>query len=550
MFISRFWTLLLALAVGVLLAIVLLAKDLVNRERAENATALLYKELDKVEIALTLHARKRIDVLLSVAADPDIRKMMASVSADAEKIEKHRQQLLTTLRQRNEELGKYTADILIAVDVRGEVVVQVGQKQRQMGYNIGGFPAVDGALRGYVRDDIWMLDKDVYMIAARPIIEQGRYVGAVVHATKINDKLASELSPNIQLAFFAGEVILGVGSPKTKGVVRAQGAHIAQKLDVVLGDKKFREKGYSDVQPIQTQDGEFMAVYSLVRGEAAGNDVLFAIVTPVIRMQAFTEFYELAGTQDLNALPKAWMIIGVLLAALFGWAWNYLEAERPVSRLHKQIEALQQADPKDQLNIYKFRRRIRKVAASINTMMDVKMRAMLEAAGSQGKSIDAILGKQDQGRMSSASFKFAEPSASDIPPPPPGGSDRPATPSGGGMPPPPMAAASAAPKGATQRGMPVVPSGEGTPPPPAPPAAAVEPLSPEEEQKYFREIYDQFVALKQKLGEPVDQLQFERFEVTLKKNRDTLIARYGCAQVRFQVYEKDGKASLKATPVK
>jgi hypothetical protein len=45
-------------------------------------------------------------------------------------------------------------------------------------------------------------------------------------------------------------------------------------------------------------------------------------------------------------------------------------------------------------------------------------------------------------------------------------------------------------------------------------------------------------------------LTFERFEVTLKKNRDAFKARYGCQAVKFNVYEKDGKASLKAIPMK
>jgi hypothetical protein len=405
-----------------------------------------------------------------------------------------------------------------------------------------------------VRDDVWMLDKNVYLIGARPVIDQGRYVGAVVHAMKVSDKLASELSPNIQLAFFAGDVILGVGTPKTQGVVRAQGAHIALPLDKVLADKKFNEKGYSDVVKIETPEGNFMAVYSRVRGEASGNDVLFAIVTPLELMVAFTEFYEQAGTQDIEALPKAWLIIGIILAALLGWGFNYLEAERPVGRLHKQITALERADPKDQLNIYKFRRRIRKVAASINTLMDIKIKAMLEAAGSSGKSIESILGGRQEARLSSASFKFAEASADEVPPPPPDDSKK--------APAAPMAKPVSPKSGrqaATKAGMPVAPAPGGGPPPapaagggppPAPDAGAPKPLSPEEEQKYFREIYQQFFDLKKKLGEPVDQLEFERFEVTLKKNRDTLKARYGCTQVRFQVYEKEGKASLKATPVK
>ena len=34
------------------------------------------------------------------------------------------------------------------------------------------------------------------------------------------------------------------------------------------------------------------------------------------------------------------------------------------------------------------------------------------------------------------------------------------------------------------------------------------------------------------------------------RNRDDLIAKTGCREVRFTVYVKDGKAALKATPVK
>jgi len=70
------------------------------------------------------------------------------------------------------------------------------------------------------------------------------------------------------------------------------------------------------------------------------------------------------------------------------------------------------------------------------------------------------------------------------------------------------------------------------------------------QEHYEQDLFlKEFLALKTKLGEPTAQLTFERFEVTLKKNRDALKARYGCKAVKFQVYEKDGKASLKATPI-
>jgi hypothetical protein len=67
---------------------------------------------------------------------------------------------------------------------------------------------------------------------------------------------------------------------------------------------------------------------------------------------------------------------------------------------------------------------------------------------------------------------------------------------------------------------------------------------------YYRQVFDDFVALKVKCGEPTDGLTLEKFTLKLKANRDQLIAKYACKAVRFQVYVKDGKAALKATPIK
>ena len=550
MFASRIWTLLLALLAGALIAIVLLATDLVNRERLENATALLYKESDKVEISLNLHARKRLDVILTAAADEDVRKILAEVSANADKAASTRDKLLKVLNEKNAGFGKYKADILIAVDSKGTVIGQVGTNPQSKGYNLAGFPAVDSALRGYVRDDVWKLDNDVFLVAARPVVQGGRYVGAIIHALIVNDKLAAELSPKTLLAFSSGTNIIAAGAPEGKALSSVQRAVLADQVEKALADKKFREKGYTDVERVTAKDGDFLTMFAQVHGEAAANDVGYLLLQPVSFMAKPTEFYEKAGAQDIDKLPQVLLVGGIFLVFVLGFIWNDLEALRPVRKLHKAVVALETSDPKDQLNIYKFGRRIRKIAISFNKVADIKVKAAVESAAGAGKSIDSILGHVNEGaRLSSASFKFVEASADDIPDAPPAptaGAPKPVSgahpalsPRPIGAPPPPAPAAAGA--------RPPMP-----PPPAAPPAsqAAAQLPTPEEEQAYFRKIHNEFVALKQKLGEPVDQLTFDRFEVTLKKNRDALVARYGCKVVQFQVYEKDGKASLKATPVK
>lgn len=67
---------------------------------------------------------------------------------------------------------------------------------------------------------------------------------------------------------------------------------------------------------------------------------------------------------------------------------------------------------------------------------------------------------------------------------------------------------------------------------------------------HFKEVYEDFIDLRRKCGERTADLGFERFLGKLQRNRAKLVEKYNCKTVRFQVYEKDGKAALKATPVR
>jgi hypothetical protein len=67
---------------------------------------------------------------------------------------------------------------------------------------------------------------------------------------------------------------------------------------------------------------------------------------------------------------------------------------------------------------------------------------------------------------------------------------------------------------------------------------------------HFKQVYERFIEMRRKCGEPTADLAFDRFLIKLTKNRENLMKKYSCRTVRFQVYEKDGKAALKATPVR
>lgn len=66
----------------------------------------------------------------------------------------------------------------------------------------------------------------------------------------------------------------------------------------------------------------------------------------------------------------------------------------------------------------------------------------------------------------------------------------------------------------------------------------------------WRGVYDEFLRARVTQGEAVDGVTWDRFREKLRKNRNLLAEKYACRTVRFQVYVKDGKAALKATPVR
>jgi hypothetical protein len=90
------------------------------------------------------------------------------------------------------------------------------------------------------------------------------------------------------------------------------------------------------------------------------------------------------------------------------------------------------------------------------------------------------------------------------------------------------------------------PAGQAVPLPGATSAAAVA-LS---EEQHFQDVFREFVTTRERCGEMADGLTYDKFVQKLRKNKEQLVTKYACKTVRFQVYVKEGKAALKATPVK
>lgn len=88
--------------------------------------------------------------------------------------------------------------------------------------------------------------------------------------------------------------------------------------------------------------------------------------------------------------------------------------------------------------------------------------------------------------------------------------------------------------------------------PPAPAAAAepAEPAEGDDEEAHWKKTYQDFQRARAECGEARDGVPYEKFREKLARNREQLVERYRCRTVRFQVYVKEGKTALKASPVK
>ncbi len=64
------------------------------------------------------------------------------------------------------------------------------------------------------------------------------------------------------------------------------------------------------------------------------------------------------------------------------------------------------------------------------------------------------------------------------------------------------------------------------------------------------ELFNEYVRVKRSCGEVIEGLTLEKFARTIAKNSEDIKAKHGANEVRFSVYVKNGRAALKALPIR
>ena len=632
MILSRVWYVLLGLAVAVAMYIVYLAVGQYERQATRALKEGLASDSQTVEWALKIDTRRRLDALLAGSVDSALQQALVAANAPKDgKVPAAAQAAAKkAIGSVNDAMpADWRDDALFAVNRDGQVVASLGYDNVSEDFELGGYPAVNDALHGWLRDDVWLLGSKMYIVVARPVEYDAtqRPAGAIVGLKEINQRFASDLAKRTRaaVAFYAG-------GQRIAGGVGVEGFD-EEKLDAVaadvqkIDDKTYGDGGRSEVRMLTDDLG---AMYARLPGEVWGMGGGFAVArakTPLAGPMGF-----LSNADDKDKANVPWPLLGgvVLLAALIGILMTIVEHTLPLRELLVQAERLR-SGAVDGLQVARFRGSYRLAAQALNQGME---RSIEKAGGVTRKPADleSIIGPMPaQPAMSAFSFPMADgasppalPQSGHTPPmgPPvpqaPGSGPRhtpqmgmqpvmtppmgsagglgamggagpgfpqpahqapprppPPAPSRPGPPPSPPVAAPpppvAAPAAAPARPPPPVAAARPAPPPPPPepppteededatmvgavPAEVMAQATGEhktvDDTADWLAVYEDFIRTKKQCGEPTDGLTFDKFSHTLKKNRDALIQRHGCKRVRFSVYVKEGRASLKATPVK
>jgi hypothetical protein len=602
----------------------------------------LASDSQTVEWALKIDARRRLDALLVGSVDATLQQALVSANGvklaacpntniwcPAKLTDPIRSNAKKALDSINNAIpADYRSDAMFAVDRDGQVVAALGYDliAGNDEFDLGGYPAVNDALHGWLRDDVWLLGSKMYVVVARPVEYDAtqRPAGAIVGLKEVNERFVTDLAKRTRtsIAFYAN-------GAKIAGGVGVEGFD-ADQLDAVgndlakIDDKTYGDGGRSDVRMLTDDEG---AMYARLPGDVWTLGGGFAVVRARTPLGGPMGFLSSADDKDKANVPWGLLAGIVVLASLIGIGFSVLEHSLPLRELVQQAERYK-TGAMDQLQVARFRGAYRLAAQNLNMGLE---KAIEKSGGMTRKPADleSVLGPMPaQPAMSAFSFPMADgagapapsspqaappapfpapppPAPISAPQPPPPGPPRPPPPAPGPVmtpgnafvppapaprPPPPAASRPnlapaqlpATPPAPAPAPKPPPPVAAPAPPPPArpapPPPAPAAPLAadaPEDEEatmvghvppevlaqatgehraadeaKEWQTVYEDFIRTKKQCGEPTDGLTFEKFQHTLKKNRDALMQRHGCKRVRFSVYVKEGRASLKATPVK
>lgn len=522
MFLSKIWFILVAVFAGVSLSIALTAP----RPMAQKLEELEGQRLDRAEYAteqmLKVDAHKWIDRVARLGRDAVLAEALDSASRGSGELGVQHRTVQVRIQALLPDLAGAGIATLVAVDASGRVVARVGgEDDKSFGENIGGAELIDDALRGFLSDDVWGAGGRLLRVAGAPVLSKSRdrIVGALYVGAETGEQFAERLKKNLDVdvaLFLKGKVIAST-----------------LPAEVLAGLPDMVEQHHQDIAnlkrtpalPIDVGNETYLAVAAPFPGQAALQRAYYVLIGKKPAHADLRALLASTSARDLKWGSFPWIpllvtILGLIAVGLF---LQRFEIEGPMQRLRSELRSLVRLDGA-KLDDHKYTGGFGGIARDVNAALEHVSIAM---SGAHPLGSHAVGDAPSSGSaFAAADSHFSQaPRAAAGPPLIPGL----------GAPPPPAFAP---------------PSTEPAPPSPAAPMGSPPTASEQDEDAHIREVYEQFVATKKECGEPTAGLTLEKFSQRLYDNRAALMAKHDCRTVRFTVYVKDGKASLRATPIK
>lgn len=583
MFLSKIWFILIALVAAVAVTFALVAPSPAVRK----LEALEGQRLDRAQYAaeemFKVDAHKWIDRVSKLGRDAILSESLDAASRGSGEYSVIHRTIQDRFRTLIPDLASGGIDEIVALDNKGRVIARVGgDNDKEYGDYVTGAEVVADALRGYLSDDVWGFGGKLERVAGAPVLSKGkdRIVGAIYVGAETGPAFTERLKKNLDVdvaLLLRGKVIASTRAP---GEIDALPALVAQHtkdietltrthaLPLVAGQDKLLVVA----APFAGQAGEQQAYYALIGEQPAKSD-LRALLGNV-------------SSDDLKWDRFPWVPLALVTFAMIaiGLILQRVEVESPLGKLRRELQRLASGDIQ-RIEDSRYGGKIGGLARDVNAAVERFTHAPAARSEMAGKDLNAILGPSGGSTFdlpaagsafsgSTPAPSFA-PSASPSFAPPPLPSfgqlsafSAPPPPTFSAPPPQPFSAASLG-GGGTLTGMaqPAIKPAAAWPPQlptgalddqesaerqmPEGEATRVVPYDlQEEEDAHFRHVFDDFVETKRSCGEAITGLTQVKFLQKLRDNKTALVAKHGCRTVRFSVYVKDGKAALKATPIR
>jgi hypothetical protein len=562
MFLSKIWFVLVGLLAGVAVTAAFVAPRPADRRIEQLEGQRMDRAQYAAEQMLRNDARRWIDYVSKLGIDGKVIDALDAASRASGELRPLHDSLRNRLRELVPDRQGIGVESIIAVDAKGRVVARVGDDESEFGESIAGAEVVADALRGYLSDDVWGANNRLRRIGAAPVLSKShdRIVGALVVAVETGKRLAEMWKRNlgVEVAIVLRKTVLSSTLPEA--LLAQLPEVIAEHAAEIASHKRTR------ALPLYMGNERLLTVAAPFAGEAGEQRAYYVLLTKKSPQSDPWALLSSTSSDDLKWGKFPWLPLGggILGVIAIGLILQRKEVDGPLRRLRNDVHHLAKQELQ-KIDDMKYGGKLGGIARDINATIEHYTHAPIPKSENAKKDISAILDP----KAASADGKSFDVSHS-APPPKPAvlapaamaaslfGTPK-ATPGLGGGGPPAIPPAVTSPVPFTVPAPSFAPLVSSSQPPPAHPPALPPPVGKrgkqdtgpdDEDLAHFSEVFNEYVAARQKCGESIAGLSLEKFTAKLQSNRQQIVSKHRCRTARFTVYEKDGKAAIRAVPVK